>query len=167
MKTKNNRKPNAGDTWAAPEVKRSPTRFRNPIGKYKIMRGPKCNASANARICARKACIKSGAKMAKPRDFHCLGVCCRNNDFYCIDKCPAKALRLVENPLCETLGDYRWPANCSSAPGTWRRPERFRARILITAPVKAMAGSTKSALISPTKCLSRKSLTKRFQRKLS
>ena len=44
MKTKNNRKPNAGDTWAAPEVKRSPTRFRNPIGKYKIMRGPECTA---------------------------------------------------------------------------------------------------------------------------
>jgi glutamate synthase domain-containing protein 2/ferredoxin len=112
MKAKNNKKAAATEQWSAPGVKSSPSRFRNPIGKYKIRRGPECIACGKcAELCPEGVHVKAGAKMEKPRDFYCLGFCCRNNPFYCIDKCPVQALRLVENPLCETLGDYRWPSD--------------------------------------------------------
>ena len=33
---------------------------------------------------------------------------CKENDFFCIDRCPEKALTLRLNSALETLGDYRW-----------------------------------------------------------
>ena len=80
MKEKNNKKAAATKQWSAPEVKRSPSRFRNPIGKYKIRRGPECIACGKcAELCPEGVHVKAGAKMEKPRDFYCLGFCCRNN----------------------------------------------------------------------------------------
>ena len=32
------------------------------------------------------------------------------NDFYCVNKCPEKAISLRLNPSFEVLGDRRWPA---------------------------------------------------------
>jgi glutamate synthase domain-containing protein 2 len=46
----------------------------------------------------------------RPIDHRCIGFTCRENDFYCIDRCPEGALTLRLNPVLETLGDYRWPA---------------------------------------------------------
>ena len=78
-----------------PPVKRVPSRFRNPIGKYKIRRSPQCIACGTcAKLCPEGVHQKSGGTMAKPKDFYCLGFSCKNNSFYCIDQCPAKALRL-------------------------------------------------------------------------
>ena len=112
MAAKNKNRGQTGNSRKLPAVKRTPSRFRNPIGKYKIRRGPQCIACGKcAELCPEGVHVKAGGKMAKPQDFYCLGFSCRNNPFYCIDKCPVNALRLVENPLCETLGDYRWTSD--------------------------------------------------------
>ena len=47
----------------------------------------------------------------KPLDHKCIGFKCKENDYYCIDRCPEQALTLRANPLLETLGDYRWTAD--------------------------------------------------------
>ena len=52
-----------------------------------------------------------------PIDYKCIGFECQNNDFYCVAKCPRKALSLSLNPMYETLGDYRWTADMIT--GTW------------------------------------------------
>ena len=105
-----------------PPVKRVPSRFRNPIGKYKIRRSPQCIACGTcAKLCPEGVHQKSGGTMAKPKDFYCRGFSCKNNSFYCIDQCPAKALRLVVNPLCASLGDYRWTSDLLIS--TWYQAE--------------------------------------------
>jgi glutamate synthase domain-containing protein 2 len=47
----------------------------------------------------------------RPIEHRCIGFACKENDFYCIDRCPEQALTLRLNPALETLGDYRWPAD--------------------------------------------------------
>jgi glutamate synthase domain-containing protein 2 len=49
-------------------------------------------------------------KPLRPLEHKCIGFQCRSNDFFCVDRCPEKALTLRLNPILETLGDYRWPA---------------------------------------------------------
>ena len=46
----------------------------------------------------------------RPVEHKCIGFKCKENDYYCIDRCPEKALTLRLNPVLETLGDYRWTA---------------------------------------------------------
>jgi glutamate synthase domain-containing protein 2 len=55
--------------------------------------------------------------MLRPREWLCIGTRCREKEFYCIDKCPVDALSLGANPLFETIGDSRWPADMLLA--TW------------------------------------------------
>jgi glutamate synthase domain-containing protein 2 len=44
----------------------------------------------------------------RPLEHKCIGFACKNNDFFCVDRCPEQALTLQLNPLLDTLGDYRW-----------------------------------------------------------
>jgi glutamate synthase domain-containing protein 2 len=44
----------------------------------------------------------------RPITHKCIGFACKENDYFCIDRCPEQALTLRHNPLLETLGDYRW-----------------------------------------------------------
>ena len=55
--------------------------------------------------------------MSVPIDYKCIGLECKNNDFYCVAKCPRQALSISLNPMYETLGDYRWTADMIT--GTW------------------------------------------------
>jgi glutamate synthase domain-containing protein 2 len=55
--------------------------------------------------------------MKAPINYKCIGFECKNNDFYCVAKCPRKALSISLNPMYETLGDYRWTADMIT--GTW------------------------------------------------
>jgi len=94
-----------------PKVVEAPSRFRNTIGKYTIKRSSKCVACG---LCA-ELCpygvhprYKNYAKSMRPREHKCIGFACKQNDFYCIDRCPEQALTLRLNPVLETLGDYRW-----------------------------------------------------------
>ena len=56
-------------------------------------------------------------RVKPPIDYKCIGFECQNNDFYCVAKCPRKALSLSLNPMYETLGDFRWTADMIT--GTW------------------------------------------------
>ncbi len=98
---------------ALPKVVPAPSRFRNPIGKYTIKRSSRCTSCG---LCA-KLCpygvhprYDNFINPLRPLDHKCIGFKCRGNDFYCIDRCPEKALTLRLNPILDTLGDYRWTA---------------------------------------------------------
>ncbi|RJP65269.1 MAG: FMN-binding glutamate synthase family protein [Candidatus Abyssobacteria bacterium SURF_17] len=89
-----------------------PSRFRNRISKYKVFRSSACTACGKcAELCSYGVHVRSGERMLRPREWLCIGTACQSNDFYCIDKCPEGALSLGLNPLFETMGDARWPAD--------------------------------------------------------
>lgn len=92
-------------------VRRTPSRFRNPFGKYKVIRTEACvNCGKCAELCPHgvHARMADSGKMNRPADYKCRGEECRKCDYFCIDKCPSGALSMKVNPLYETLGDYRW-----------------------------------------------------------
>jgi glutamate synthase domain-containing protein 2/ferredoxin len=96
-----------------PEIHPAPSRFRNTIGKYTIKRN---NACVSCGLCA-QLCpygvhprYENFSRSMRPVEHKCIGFACKQNDFYCIDRCPQQALTLRLNPVLETLGDYRWPA---------------------------------------------------------
>ncbi|MBL7179140.1 MAG: alpha-hydroxy-acid oxidizing protein [Desulfobacterales bacterium] len=96
-----------------PEIVPAPSRFRNPIGKYTIRRNMRCTSCGLcARLCPYGVHPRydNYSRPIRPKDHRCIGFACQQNDFYCIARCPEKALTLRINPILETLGDYRWPA---------------------------------------------------------
>jgi glutamate synthase domain-containing protein 2/formate hydrogenlyase subunit 6/NADH:ubiquinone oxidoreductase subunit I len=96
-----------------PEVVVTPSRFRNPIGKYIIRRNANCiSCGLCAELCPHGVHPRYDvySQTLRPREDRCIGFECRQNDYFCIDRCPQKALTLRPNPLLETLGDYRWTA---------------------------------------------------------
>ena len=101
-----------------PEIKEAPSRFRNALGKYRVSVSKACN---NCGLCL-ELCpygvYKKGMKRPKAASYHlCLGFPCAQNDFYCVNKCPQKAISLTLNPSFEVLGDRRWPGDLLA--GTW------------------------------------------------
>jgi len=96
-----------------PEVVESKSRFRNTIGKYVIKRNSRCvSCGLCAELCPYGVHPRYDVYNTPffPRNHKCIGYACRENDFYCIDRCPENALTLRINPILETLGDYRWTA---------------------------------------------------------
>ena len=96
-----------------PQTVEAPSRFRNTIGKYVIRRSSKCiSCGLCAELCPYGVHprYENYTKPLRPKDHKCIGFKCRDNDFYCIDRCPEQALTLRLNPVLDTLGDYRWPA---------------------------------------------------------
>jgi glutamate synthase domain-containing protein 2 len=99
--------------WKLPETKETPSRFRNTIGKYVVRRNSKCIACGLcAEICPYGVHLsfENYAKSQRPVSHKCIGFKCKENSFYCVKNCPQGALSVKENPLLETLGDYRWTA---------------------------------------------------------
>jgi glutamate synthase domain-containing protein 2/ferredoxin len=99
------------EKYRFPEIKAVPSRFRNTIGKYTIRRNSRCTSCG---LCA-QLCpygvhprYENFAKPLRPKEHRCIGFSCRENEYFCIDHCPEKALTLRLNPILETLGDYRW-----------------------------------------------------------
>ncbi len=97
-----------------PTVKEAKSRFRNTIGKFTIKRSlQKCvSCGLCAELCPQGVHprYENYSQPMKPLDHKCIGFKCKENDYYCIDRCPQQALTLKANPLLETLGDYRWTA---------------------------------------------------------
>lgn len=96
-----------------PLAKLAPSRYHNTISQYIIKRSASCNeCGLCARLCPQgvhsSGNVYSGA--LKPYMDRCTGFECAANEYYCIDRCPQKALSIQLNPLLETLGDYRWTA---------------------------------------------------------
>lgn len=105
-------------------VKTAPPRYRNEIAKYIIRRSDNCN------MCGKcvEACpqgvhrMKAGYKnFLAPYQHVCIGPSCQKTDHYCVDLCPQKALRMVENPQMKLLGDYRWTGDMILA--NWKMAE--------------------------------------------
>ena len=96
------------------KVKKITPRYRTEIGKYIVRRTSNCIECGKCiEVCPYGVHGKSeGSILFKyPKDYLCIGEKCQLTDHYCIDKCPANALRLEVNPIYEHLGDYRWTAD--------------------------------------------------------
>jgi glutamate synthase domain-containing protein 2/NAD-dependent dihydropyrimidine dehydrogenase PreA subunit len=104
------------------KVKKAPSRFRNALGKYRVTI---TNACDNCGLCITLCpygVYTAGAK--KPRvaaEHFCLGMQCSKNEFYCVDRCPQKAISVQLNPSFEILGDKRWTADLLAS--TWHMAE--------------------------------------------
>ena len=74
-------------------------------------------------MCPQGVHVKSpGYKyFAQPKSHLCFGPVCEKKGCYCITACPQGALRIQENPMMKSLGDYRWPAEMILA--TWKMAE--------------------------------------------
>ncbi len=106
------------------QVKPAPSRFRNEIAKYIIRRSSDCIFCGKcAEVCPYGVhVIKPGYKLfAAPHQHVCIGPSCQKTNHYCVDLCPKKALRMVENPMLQAMGDFRWTPDMLLA--TWKMAE--------------------------------------------
>jgi glutamate synthase domain-containing protein 2/NAD-dependent dihydropyrimidine dehydrogenase PreA subunit len=106
------------------EIRPVPPRYRNEIAKYIIRRSNDCNLCGKcSQVCPHGVhVLKPGYKLfAAPHLNVCVGPSCQKTDHYCIDICPNKALKMVENPMLKAMGDYRWTPDMIIA--TWRMAE--------------------------------------------
>ncbi|NLT68168.1 MAG: FMN-binding glutamate synthase family protein [Acidobacteria bacterium] len=102
------------------EVRPVPDRYRNSIGKYRIVRLADCVSCGRCEeVCGYGVHTKPEgyALMTRPRDHLCIGPACSEHGRSCLDECPRKALRMRLNPNLECLGDPRWTADLILA--TW------------------------------------------------
>src|SRR4030042_3366637 len=93
------------------EAVETPSRFRHAIGKYIIYRNSKCiSCGLCSTLCPYGVHPRydTFSLPLRPKSHKCIGFTCKKNEFYCIDRCPEKALTLRLNPILDTLGDYRW-----------------------------------------------------------
>jgi len=104
-------------------ISRSPSRFRNRLSKYKVVRTTVCIACGKcAEICKYGVHHKAGNRMLAPKSYLCRGPeVCRAADVFCVDHCPQNALRVSEDPMWKTFGDYRWTADLLVS--TWNQAE--------------------------------------------
>lgn len=102
-----------------PEVVRTPSRFRNPIGKYRLNRTDECIACGKCvEICPYGVHVERRGKVYVENHYLCVGQDCANP---CHEACPVNALSLKRNPTFDTLGDFRWPADLLAS--TWYMAE--------------------------------------------
>lgn len=100
--------------FTMPDVEVTYSRYRNPIGKYRVHRSMKCiSCGLCAKLCPYGVHVRydNYSQPIRPLDYRCIGVDCEKNGFFCITRCPQQALSMGLNPILETLGDYRWPAD--------------------------------------------------------
>ncbi|MGD0229971.1 MAG: glutamate synthase-related protein [Syntrophorhabdales bacterium] len=98
--------------FTLPEAKRTPTRFRNPIARYRLTIEQACDNCGECVSLCPYGVFRKGAKRPKViNDHFCLGPACRNESFCCLRRCHAEAIVMRENPSFEMLGDRRWTAD--------------------------------------------------------
>ena len=109
-----------------PEIKRVPTRYRNPLSKFKVIRSSACiNCRTCVQVCPHGVHQARGEKILPPLDNLCHGFACRDKEYFCVNQCPAQALKVALNPVYEVLGDFRWTADLLLS--TWHMAETGRA----------------------------------------
>ena len=102
-------------------VKPALPRFRNEIAKWIVHRSSDCvQCGRCVEICQYNVHILNpGYKHFMIAKSHlCIGPSCENTGHYCVAQCPQNALRLVESPVMQTLGDHRWTADMILS--TWK-----------------------------------------------
>ncbi len=109
----------------SPVIKIAPSRFPNEICEIEVKRDvSKCiNCGTCAKVCPfgvheRKTGYN---RISKPLSHLCMGTSCEDKPFYCVNRCPRKALSLVISPEYRTIGDYRWTRDLII--GTWWHAE--------------------------------------------
>jgi len=112
------------------EVVRTPSRMRNPFGKYRVVRTSECIGCGKcAELCPHGVHVRyaAGGGPTRPKDYLCRGEECRKESYFCIDKCPAGALTMRYNSMFNTIGDKRWTPDMIVS--TWDQAENGRITI--------------------------------------
>jgi len=92
-----------------PEVRETPSRFKNPIGKYRLHRTPDCTACGKCvEICRHGVHVAKRGMVLIKNAYRCMGPDCPDP---CHKACPEKALSLKRNQDFDALGDFRWTAD--------------------------------------------------------
>ena len=119
------------EPWTFPlargRVKTCASRYRNRLSKYRVIRTDACTScGACAAVCAHGVFMRTGGgRNLTPSPWHCVGPdACRAAGALCVDACPAKAIRVGPDPMWETFGDARWPADLIAA--TWIQAQTGR-----------------------------------------
>ncbi len=102
-----------------PEVVRTPSRFRNPIGKYRLYRTEACVACGKCvEVCKYGVHVMRRGRPFVKNHYLCVGSDCPEP---CHKICPEGALSIRKNPDFEALGDFRWTADLLAS--TWYMAE--------------------------------------------
>jgi glutamate synthase domain-containing protein 2/ferredoxin len=102
-----------------PEVVAAPSRFRNPIAKYRFHRSKECTACGRCvEICPYQVHEIKRGRVLTTNAHRCVGMDCPAP---CYRECPVNALTLKRNPTFDTLGDFRWPPDLLAS--TWHMAE--------------------------------------------
>ncbi|MCK5578733.1 MAG: alpha-hydroxy-acid oxidizing protein [Planctomycetes bacterium] len=105
-----------------PKIKKVPGIFRTKLSKFLVCRDHHCiNCGTCMAVCPTGVHQRpDGYKQTKPPEHDkCIGFDCLKTDTCCVRHCPRGALKLELDPLWETLGDARWPADLIKA--TWHQ----------------------------------------------
>ena len=98
-------------THTLPKAKPTPTRFRNPLSKYRVRIDAACDNCGKCVRCCPYGVFRKGARRPKVIGDHlCLGPACEKEAFCCVSRCHVKAIKIAVNPSFEMLGDRRWTA---------------------------------------------------------
>jgi glutamate synthase domain-containing protein 2/ferredoxin len=113
---------NTADKFIFPEVVETRSRFRNALGRYRVLIGKSCNnCGLCVELCPYGVFIKGSKRPRAAGDHLCLGFSCSKNGFHCVKRCPENAVSLTINPSFEMLGDKRWTADLLAS--TWHMAE--------------------------------------------
>lgn len=110
---------NNDNNFLFPEIIKTPSRFKNPIGKYRLYRSKDCVSCGKCvEICPYEVhAIRRGRVFFK-NHYLCVGDYCKQP---CYSACPENALSLRLNPDFEVLGDFRWTGDLLAS--TWHMAE--------------------------------------------
>jgi glutamate synthase domain-containing protein 2/Fe-S-cluster-containing dehydrogenase component len=104
-------------------IAKCPSRFRNTMGIYKVVRTSACIACGKcAEVCAFGVHVKAGKRMLAPKSYLCRGSgVCRVSGSFCVNNCPTGAIRIGLDPMWRAFGDARWTADLLAS--TWIQAE--------------------------------------------
>jgi ferredoxin len=110
---------NSNSKFELPEVIKTPSRFRNPIGKYRLNRTGDCIACGKCvEICPYGVHVMKRGRVFVKNHYLCVGPDCPEP---CHEACPVQALSLKRNPDFDVMGDFRWPPDLLAS--TWYMAE--------------------------------------------
>ncbi|HEG43030.1 MAG TPA: hypothetical protein ENH94_03170 [Phycisphaerales bacterium] len=100
-----------------------PSRFRNALAVYKVVRTSDCIACGKcAEVCRYGVHVKAGKRMLAPKSYLCRGSqLCRTQGSFCGNNCPTNAIRIGPDPMWRAFGDPRWTSELLLS--TWHQAE--------------------------------------------
>ena len=103
-----------------------PSRYRNRLGKYRVVRSIACiGCGTCVKTCRYGVHDISGGKTRLPDSADCIGLeACRAQGDCCLDVCPVSAISVRPDPVWETFGDPRWTPDLITS--TWHQAETGR-----------------------------------------